>query len=1058
MSKETLELEIKMLVSEALKYTQDVQGEIKEMVAQAKQAQPETQALAGTLKSMESEIKRAAAEAKLFGGDLGLVKRQQDMVKNAMIDMVASGLSPESDEVKKLTQEFNQLSDQTKALEKQTRVTSGEFSELAATMGQLAEVKALGEIINLTASIADRGLEAAKSWEKQAVNFGVLLGSAEAGRAIFRELQDFNMWTPFNLDAITNSAQALKSAKVPISELTDKMTMLGDLALGNEEKFTSFTLAYQKAAVKGKVDMENLNIMLERGIPVLDALADHFNVTGEEIMKMISTGKVSFEDFDNALQSMTSQGGQYFQGMAKGAETLDAAQIALKENVDMLFASFVQGFVPALTQGFKWMSDLTAAINESPILKGLLGGALTAITTALGIMAAAQVVSIAKTWLQYAAQMALNSALSITNPLLIAGIVAVGAATAAAIIYANKQMEASEETEALALAAVEQKEKVQLQADAAKDAARKIDKQTDSIKAQKLAIKEWKKSMDDFSDGVSTIDELNMKLEFLASTRPDIADEIKNAFKTDDLSYFDEKLRSVIKSLQEAYNKSKEDFFSGFGQYQDAVELLQDFNNIIKKSDSFLELKNKKIDFELAAEIKYRNNEEELKKQLDKINNWYRDEREKIEKDLILEAHKLRMDAYKAEWEYQQELARKNIADSKGLDKFGATMDYAEASFRTSTADTNAGQMLAGVDPITIFIDAILEAASSLESVQKLLNIFSTMAEEAFKIIGPLIDSALMDLVDTLAELGEIAGQLLAPGLGLLAIQLKVFTALLRINQIPLKMLGDAFEWFYNSVILPVGNKIIDTINGVIRLINKIPGISIKYLDKLKPVGDAAEDLAKQIEEASEAINKTYNSLIDDVEDLLSIQIDSLKKQFELGLISRGEYINQKNVYQDAANEQITALDEERNRLLEEIAEAINSSQIDDLSSTDSTDGDSLAEIVERLGPIVGFLKPSAGYASGSTNIPFNMLANVHQGEIIVPKTFAEGVKSGDISIHGKDPEDYYGKKDTSSYNIFNVDLTVEGSVIKERDLAKAMYNGISDLIESGEADPLPAA
>jgi hypothetical protein len=39
--------------------------------------------------------------------------------------------------------------------------------------------------------------------------------------------------------------------------------------------------------------------------------------------------------------------------------------------------------------------------------------------------------------------------------------------------------------------------------------------------------------------------------------------------------------------------------------------------------------------------------------------------------------------------------------------------------------------------------------------------------------------------------------------------------------------------------------------------------------------------------------------------------------------------------------------------------------------------------------------------AVGTTNVPSDMLAQIHQGEILIPKSFAQGIRQGDISISG---------------------------------------------------------
>ena len=47
--------------------------------------------------------------------------------------------------------------------------------------------------------------------------------------------------------------------------------------------------------------------------------------------------------------------------------------------------------------------------------------------------------------------------------------------------------------------------------------------------------------------------------------------------------------------------------------------------------------------------------------------------------------------------------------------------------------------------------------------------------------------------------------------------------------------------------------------------------------------------------------------------------------------------------------------------------------------------------------------EPLPSYAVGAVDIDRDQIAQLHQGELVVPKTFAEGIRDGDISIGGSE-------------------------------------------------------
>jgi phage-related minor tail protein len=173
--------------------------------------------------------------------------------------------------------------------------------------------------------------------------------------------------------------------------------------------------------------------------------------------------------------------------MELGSRSLAAMQEGLRESVASLAASFGDMLLPASTQVVGILTDMTNAINESPVLKGLLAGAVVTLSGYLAVLAVKQAVAAAKTWLHYAAQMSLNTALSIGNPLLVGALAAAGAATAAFVMYAAEQQKAADKTNDAALAARDQKDALVAAKTAAEDYVRALE---DMTMAERKAARE----------------------------------------------------------------------------------------------------------------------------------------------------------------------------------------------------------------------------------------------------------------------------------------------------------------------------------------------------------------------------------------------------------------------------------------------------------------------------------------------------------------------------------------------------------------------------------------
>jgi hypothetical protein len=102
----------------------------------------------------------------------------------------------------------------------------------------------------------------------------------------------------------------------------------------------------------------------------------------------------------------------------------------------------------------------------------------------------------------------------------------------------------------------------------------------------------------------------------------------------------------------------------------------------------------------------------------------------------------------------------------------------------------------------SVFGDAmgqILPFIASLESVNKILNPFSTILGGFLDVLGPMIDIALKPLVSVLEDIGRAVGQFLFPAFQLLAVGIEYVAA-------PLQWLADALSWTADQLAIFVYN------------------------------------------------------------------------------------------------------------------------------------------------------------------------------------------------------------------------------------------------------------
>lgn len=1094
MDKKTLEIQIKLLANQALSQVKEFGADIKNAADKAKGFTGDAKGVSTSIKAMQAEAQRTANQMKLFGLTSSDLRNTTQNLKKTILDLTDSGLKPESEEVQNLVQKYKELEEQTNKAEASEQGLFGVIGKLKNEIGSLAAVAAAVKVDKAVADLAKSSLDVNNSFQKIKDDFGIMLGDVEAGIGLFNELQEFNFWTPFDIEQTSQAAKVLVSAKVPLKDLTDYLTRFGDIAQGDAQKFQSYINAFSKASAKGKADMEVLNVYTDQGVQILDALGQQLGKTSAEIVKMASEGKISFQDLDNALNALSSEGGLYYGTLEKAAMRLDAVQAGLQESVKSLKASFGQMLAPAVSAVLSVFTNLIDRINSSPILKGLLAGAIITIVTLINVNAVKALITLAaKLWSAYAAQMGLNSAMSVTNPVLLAVTATVAIATAGFVAYAAAQQDAVNETSNLAYEATKAAQSVKDLKTALGEKSRETLEAELSMLSNDLAIAEKKlaeleekastphrimpavnlydtKNETIGLDPFLTQDEVNIKkmreeIENLRATIAAYKNEIKERDYVSSLAEGNE----ILKKRNDLYEKTEEGRKAALEKQLAFAKSLYSMKTLNEdgtttgfdreKTDAIVRDLEKELE-ELIGKEK-RKAEEEAKKAKAVLQKWTDKgdtvgalKRQELNELTELEsaAKKLYGDTYKEKEDYiaaaaaleieydkkvndeRKKLLEKDLKNGN-LSSLGA---FASESISSSIKDTDLGNLIEGTSALGSAAFSLTGAFTTclleVENVSKIINWAGTIMNTIFEYIGPIINTILAPMVELLDTIGETIGKILVPLLAIIQIITAISGATLIIKILigVLQALGKVFEWLHNKVIVPIGNAFINIINAVIGLLNKIPFVNIKKIEKLKVVGDLAEETAKELEESLELVRNKFDRQKDAVKELLESQLEALRSQYELGLISRYEYQKQAEQYAQEADKQQLAVEKDMNKHLEAIEEGTETiEEVLGLPFNANYNDELITQ--EYINPAPtgdGFHK---GGSNAVRSIPSSIAAAVKQGN---PLNKVSSAMSSNVIVN----------------------LNVNGSVLTENELVDTVYSGIVNGIEKRRYAPLGVA
>ena len=114
--KKTLELQLKISAENAQKVIKEISQDLSTL--SKKTINTDNSGLANTFKRMETEAVKASKSLKLFGVSSEDLKNIQNQLKKTTLDLVDNGFEPNSKEVQNLVNNYKDIQNQTKQIDK----------------------------------------------------------------------------------------------------------------------------------------------------------------------------------------------------------------------------------------------------------------------------------------------------------------------------------------------------------------------------------------------------------------------------------------------------------------------------------------------------------------------------------------------------------------------------------------------------------------------------------------------------------------------------------------------------------------------------------------------------------------------------------------------------------------------------------------------------------------------------------------------------------------------------------------------------------------------------
>lgn len=212
--------------------------------------------------------------------------------------------------------------------------------------------------------LAKTGVEAAMTIEGLTTDFEVMSGSAEKAKNLLAQISEFAAKTPFDKLGLSGAAKTLMAFGIESEKVLPTLKMLGDVSLGDQNKLNGLALVFGQIQSTGKLMGQDLLQLINQGFNPLTEISRKTGISVSDLKDAMSQGAISADMVTAAFKSATSEGGLFFNGLAKRSETLSGKISTLKDNFVTALQNMAEAFLPLMKSGV----DMLIAFDWTPIV------------------------------------------------------------------------------------------------------------------------------------------------------------------------------------------------------------------------------------------------------------------------------------------------------------------------------------------------------------------------------------------------------------------------------------------------------------------------------------------------------------------------------------------------------------------------------------------------------------------------------------------------------------------------------------------------------------------
>jgi tape measure domain-containing protein len=272
-------------------------------------------------------------------------------------------------------------------------------------------------------------------------SFEILAGK-EYGRRLFNDIKDFAVKTPMQMNDLAKGAQMLLSFNIAAEEVMPTLRALGDISMGDAQRFNSLTLAFAQMSSTGKLMGQDLLQMINAGFNPLSVISEQTGKSIGTLKEEMAAGAISADMIKKAFMDATAEGGK-FHGMletqSKGIQgsisNLEGAVQDMFNKIGEQSQGIITGSIQAATELVQNYEEVGRVIAELIATVGVYKAALIALNAIKSVSASLTAGWTAAELVHYNALVLVEKAQKILNATILKNPYVLAASAVAGLAY-----------------------------------------------------------------------------------------------------------------------------------------------------------------------------------------------------------------------------------------------------------------------------------------------------------------------------------------------------------------------------------------------------------------------------------------------------------------------------------------------------------------------------------------------------------------------------------------------------------------------------------------------